>query len=529
MADANLQHLRGLPASAHRDPLVFSLLSFALPGFLATSLIALGSLGVGWLPLASALYDTAVVDALRNTTAGTWLARLMVAVGVALLLQTWLVLGADLMAGLRLRMPAQAAILAAWTAPLLFSAPLFSRDVYAYLAQGRLLAQGYDPYSVGVSQLPGWFVEGVDPMWGETPSPYGPLFLMFARGVSNFVGDQAFLAAVMFRLFAVAGVAAMLLLVPVLARRHGIDEAKAVWLAVLNPLVIMHFVAGGHNDAVMVALILAAFAAATNRQIAMAAALLALAGSIKPIALLVLPFLGILRTPVAWSWGQRIVDWVYVMIVCGAVFLLTAVVAGVGFGWVNALGTPGTVKTWLSPMTAIGMSVGGVTQWLGWSQTNEVPVAIARAIGMVIWMALVTWLCVKPQGRSATRGAGLALLAVVVFGPVVQPWYLLWVLPLLVVTGLSPRQLRATLLLTTALAVHGMIDGSSTSDALLEFSSGLSILLSIAAVALLLLASPRERALVLQQDVADGLVPTSTTERIRAELALVGEPERKGG
>jgi hypothetical protein len=529
MTDANVQHLRGLPASAHRDPLVFSLLSFALPGFLATALIALGSLGVGWLPLASALYDTAVVDALRNTTAGTWLSRLMVATGVALLLQTWLVLGADLMAGLRLRFSTQALILVAWTAPLLLSAPLFSRDVYAYLAQGRLLAEGYDPYSVGVSRLPGWFIEGVDPMWGETPSPYGPLFLTFARGVANFVGDQAFLAAVMFRLFAVAGVVAMLFIVPRLAEHHGIDGTKAVWLAVLNPLVIMHFVAGGHNDAVMVALVLAAFLAGANRQIALAAAGIALAASIKPIAILALPFIGIMRTPVAWSWGQRIVDWVYVTVICGAVFVATAVIAGVGFGWVNALATPGTVKTWLSPMTAIGMALGGVTQSLGWSQTNEVPVAIMRAIGMVVWLALVTWLAILPQGRSAARGAGLALLAVVFFGPVVQPWYLLWVLPLLVVTGLSARQLRVTLLLTTALAVHGMIDGSSTSDSLLEVSNGVSILLSVGVVGLILLASPRERALVLQQDVADGLLPESTDERIRAELALVGEPERRGG
>ena len=30
---------------------------------------------------------------------------------------------------------------------------------------------------------------------GATPSPYGPLFLMVARGVAVFVNDQVFLAA----------------------------------------------------------------------------------------------------------------------------------------------------------------------------------------------------------------------------------------------------------------------------------------------------------------------------------------------
>ena len=35
------------------------------------------------------------------------------------------------------------------------------------------------------------------------------------------------------------------------------------------------------------------------------------------------------------------------------------------------------------------------------------------------------------------------MMAFVVLGPVVQPWYLLWFIPLLVVTGLTQAQLRA--------------------------------------------------------------------------------------
>ncbi len=523
MTDA-LQHHRRLPAAAYRDPLIFAALSFALPGLLASALIGLGALGVGWLPLDAALYNSEIIDTIRNTSAGILLSRLMVLVGVGLLLQTWLVLGSDLSSGLRLPFSTLAGILSAWTLPLLFAPPLFSRDVYAYLAQGRLLAEGYDPYSYGVSQLPGWFIEGVDPMWGETPSPYGPLFLMIARGVAVFAGDQVFLAAIMFRLLALLGVIGMLYFVPRLASYHGLDPTKAVWLAVLNPLVIMHFVAGGHNDAVMVALILAAFYAASRGSIAIGASMIALATSTKPIALLALPFLGIMRSPRNWTWGRRIWDWVYVSLICGAVFLATAVIAGVGFGWINALGTPGSVKTWLSPMTAIGMIVGFVVQALDWAQTDEVPVAIFRGIGLVASLIIVTYLSLFPQGRSATRSAGLAVLAVVVLGPVVQPWYLLWFIPLLVVTGLSQRQLRAVILLTAALSVHGMVDGSATADALLDFSNGVSVILSIGFVAFILLASPRERRMVLQQDSAKGLRPESEDQRRAAQLSLVGPP-----
>ncbi len=270
------------------------------------------------------------------------------------------------------------------------------------------------------------------------------------------------------------GVAAILYFVPRLAQFHGIDEGKAIWLAVLNPLVIMHFVAGGHNDAVMVALILAGLYAGTRGSFVGASLLIGTAAAVKPIALLVLPFVGILRNPRVWTWRQRIWDWVLASLLAGAVLAITALIAGLGFGWVKALSTPGTVQTWLSPMTALGMITGYFAQTFGWAETNEATVTFFRTIGVISSFIIGTWLCIRPQGRSATRGAGLMMMAFVVLGPVVQPWYLLWFIPILVVTGLTQVQLRLVILLTAALSVYGMVDGSSTSDALLDFSGGVT-------------------------------------------------------
>ena len=165
----------------------------------------------------------------------------------------------------------------------------------------------------------------------------------------------------------------------------------------------MHFVAGGHNDAIMVALMLAAFYAASRGSIATGASLVALATSVKPIAAIALPFIGIMRTPRDWTTGRRVLDWVYVTAVAGGVFLVTALIAGVGFGWLNALGTPGSVKTWLSPATAIGMTVGWIAQAFNWAQTDEVGVAIFRTIGLIISLCIVTYLALRPQRRSGTR------------------------------------------------------------------------------------------------------------------------------
>ena len=134
---------------------------------------------------------------------------------------------------------------------------------------------------------------------------------------------------------------------------------------------------------------------------------------------------------------------------------------------------------------------------------------------------IVAYLCLRPQGRSAVRGAALAFGAVVILGPVIQPWYLLWVLPLFAVTGLSATQLRWTILLTAAFAVHGMAESSATSDTVLELTDLVAILVAIAVVAVILLASPRERRLVLKDPGAHGLIPRTPAAQRRAEAQVI--------
>ncbi len=499
-------------------------LSFALPGLVGTLLITLGGLGVGWLPLDTAVLDFDVVDTLRNTTPGTVLARIMIFLGVAVLLQTWLVLGADLLDGWHMRLRMQAAVLATWTLPLLVAPPVFSRDMYSYVAQGRLVLEGYDPYTSGVSALPGWFTEGVDPMWGESPAPYGPLWLVVSRTVADLMGGRIFLAVLVFRLLAVVGVALMMVFVPRLAAAHGIDPQRATWLAVLNPLIVMHFIAAGHNDALMVGILLAALSVGLRQRAVAAAVLIGVAATIKPIALLALPFVGIMRTPRDWTWPQRIRDWVIVTLAAAAVFGGLALATHLGTGWIGALSTPGEVKTWLSPMTALGMIAGGLGQVVGATATNDWSVTVFRALGTAITLMVLTWLALRPQGRSATRLTGLAFAATVLLGPVVQPWYLLWLLPLFVATGLTSLQLRLTILITAAFTVHAMVEGSSTVDALLELNDGLAIAFAVVLVALACLASPRERELLLHRGEPIDLLPADAAARMTAAARIIGPP-----
>jgi alpha-1,6-mannosyltransferase len=500
---------------------------YAVPGFVGSLILAVGALGVGWLPLDAGVAGAVPLDGLRGTAAGVLLSRAFVFVGVALLLQSWLILGHDLLASpddphsLRSSSPAAlVVVLVAWVAPLLLAPPLFSRDVYSYAAQGRVVASGMDPYVTGVAVIDGWFEGGVDPMWAETPTPYGPFWLLIARGVANFAPDQPALTALAFRIAALVGLALLVVYVPRLASTLGINPAQALWLGVMNPLVVMHVVSGAHNDALMIGLIVAGFALASDRHPIAGVTAVALAGAVKPIALLALPFIGLLWAGLGADWWARIRAWALTLLVTVAVFLVASVLAGVGPGWIGALTTPGEVRTWLSPTTAVGMLIGMATTALGLTVDDALVVTGVRLLGILAALGIVAWLLLRPCGRSPVRGAALAFLAVVVLGPVIQPWYLLWILPLFAVTGLSPTQLRIAIIVIAGFSVHGMAESSATSDNLFEFSDGLAIVAAFVIVGLVLLVSPRERRLVLGPPLSHGLVPEDPQSRVRAAEAV---------
>lgn len=491
---------------------------FGLPGFIATAMLTVGSLGIGWLPLRTSIIEIPIVEVLRATGPGLVLSHILVFAGIALLLQTWLVLGRTLVVAgpTRIGVSDLTAIVSMWSAPLLIAAPMFSRDAYSYYAQGRLMLEGYDPYSTGVSVLPGWFQDGVDPMWAESPTPYGPLFLLLSRGVADFSLGQPALAALAFRLLAVVGIILLLVYLPRLAFAHGIDPTRAVWLAVANPLVILHFVAGAHNDALMVGLVVMGLTLGVERKPLVASITIALAVSIKPIALLALPFIGLIWAGRQAGWWDRIRAWAVTGATAAGAFALTAVIAGVGLGWVSALSTPGEVRTWLSPPTAIGMFVGGLAQNIGLAETNDSAVLIARLLGAIAALAIVAWLILGPWQRSPVRNAAWCFLAVVLLGPVVQPWYLLWVLPLFAATGVSPRALRWIIISTAGFCVHAMSESLATADSVFEFSDGVGIVAAATIIVAVLLISPRERNLILSGASSTGMLPTDAPAAARA-------------
>lgn len=494
-----------------------------IPGTIGTALVGIGALGIGWLPLDTALLDNQVVDALRSTTLGAVVSKGALVIGIILLLQSWLLLGYDVMRGLDRDIRRLWVALVAWCLPLMLCPPLFSRDVYSYFAQGKLMVAGIDPYTSGSSSVPGWFNDGVDPMWAEAPTPYGQFWLLLARGVVEFTGPHPYSGALVMRVLTVIGVGLLAWAVPKIAFHCGISGSKALWLGVLNPLVIMHFVSGAHNDALMAGLVVAGFAVALERLPILGVVLVTLGGSVKPIGLVALPFIGLLWAGAHAGWVRILLRWVYTGLISGVMLLVLAVYTDTGLGWVEALSTPGAVRTWLSPPTAVGMAIGGFFGLFGFDVTDTT-VAIARGLGTIATVVILFWLCLRPWGRNPIRGAALALFTLVALGPVVQPWYVLWSLPLFAASGLNRAELKVALFGTAGFTLFGLVTSSATQDSLVQVSDALGLLIVAVVIVVLLAISPRERKLVLGEQEDAGLMPDDPPARARAELLKMRGP-----
>lgn len=414
-----------------------------LAGFAGTVLLALGSLGSGAPPVYDPVKRTPVLGLLRDS-AGERIALALVYVGLAVLGVAWLHLGRSVHRrepGVDLRALRRVGLL--WGAPLLLAVPLFSRDLYSYAAQAQIARAGLDPYTVGPAALSGPFLDEISRMWVDTPAPYGPLWLGMGRAVATVTGDRVVTTVLAMRILAVLGLLLMARYLPRLAAACGVNAGFALWLGVLNPLVLIHFVAGGHNDALMLGLVIAGLAiameATEERWVAAGVALCAAAVLVKAPAVIAVGFL-------AWIWARHLTGrWVVVRACArtGAVALGTAAVVsiatGIGFGWVNQLNTPGAVITWLSIPTGLGL----LTEFLRGAEnyiTSENPVIMAfRVGGQVATVLVVLWLWLRAGRLGPIRALALALLAIVMLGPVVQPWYLIWPVAIAAATPL-PRK-----------------------------------------------------------------------------------------
>jgi hypothetical protein len=322
-----------------------------------------------------------------------------------------------------------------WCAPMLIAPPMFSRDVFSYAAQGEMTAHNLSPYLYGPFTLgAGPYVNPVDPLWGNTPAPYGPMFL-WADGLIDRIARHNQLATVVglrlleFAALLLAGYAVMLA-----AKALHRDPSEAFVLAILNPLVILTLVAGAHNDALMTALLVLGVALALRRRLWWALALCASAAAVKAPAVLGVAF-------IAWHWRGPDAPWrrrwrpvLDAIVITVLVMGLWTGLAGFGLGWTKNLAAGNTVRSWAAPATGLGMAIHAWLRDAGVTTSLTHDLTITRGIGLALAGASTIALFFTGARRGWVRSLAVALIVIVVLSPTVQPWYFVWGLMLLAVS-----------------------------------------------------------------------------------------------
>jgi alpha-1,6-mannosyltransferase len=370
--------------------------------------------------------------------------------GMGTLVLTWLGIGRH---AAELPVRRLYGIAASWCLPLLAARPLFSGDVHSYLAQGVIAAKGFDAYLLGPAAALGAdspVTQQVSHYWQDTPAPYGPAFVTLSRTIAHLAGENLLATVLLHRLVEVAGVVLLAWALPRLAQRVGVSPSVALWLALLNPLVLWHVVGGVHNDGLMVGLMVAGVelvlmgasraGAARPALIAAGVVVVGVAANVKIVAVAALCFVGVDLFRRARPAGR-----IAVVLGLPAVFAATTVAisagSGLGFGWIRALaGVSGQVHSWLAPTNELGFLVGGLGK-LGGLDLTDSAIKVFSAIGAILGLlagARLLWLTYREK-LHPLLGAGLAFAAMLVFGPVVQPWYLLWTVALLAVSLTTDR------------------------------------------------------------------------------------------
>jgi hypothetical protein len=286
-----------------------------------------------------------------------------------------------------------------------------SVDVYGYVAYGRLhVIDGINPY-VGSVRLPPGFNDPTAHFL-TIKTPYGPLWSwVSAACVAVMSGASTWAQVVALKLLAAGATLSIAWTGRALAEHleAGRGELTLVALA-FNPLLLIEGAGSGHNDLVMMALILAALLAVARERLRAGALIIGVAAAIKFLPLLLLPWMA------ARAWrsrpggvGRRAAD---------AALVLVAGVAPtvIAFAplWQGTATLHGLHERWARGMAASG------------SVTDA---RVQNIILIAIYLAVSGWVVARPDVFRMTTGWIVAASAVLALATGLWfPWYLSWML-----------------------------------------------------------------------------------------------------
>jgi hypothetical protein len=324
---------------------------------------------------------------------------------------------------------------------IVFAGPiLISTDVFSYIAYARMAVEhGLNPYTHGpiaIHHDPIFRYVGRD--WDRVATAYGPLYTLLSYPLAPLGVVGALWGMKLEALLASAGTLALTWRC---ARARGLDPVLAILVLGANPLYVLYALGGAHNDLIMMLAMMAAVSlmvvGTPSRRREAGAAMWVVAGAlIKATVAVLLPFMILSKRSLAPVLGAV------------AAVALGAVIGYAAFGIhgidvVAALNRDSAFVSSDSFATEIAHLLGkpGVFP----VDHDLLKAALVLIIVHLLWR---TW-----RGYDWVAASGWALLAIAVTSTWLLAWYILWPLPLAVVTR-DRRLLVATLFVQALFVIH---------------------------------------------------------------------------
>jgi hypothetical protein len=314
---------------------------------------------------------------------------------------------------------------------------LLSTDVFSYIDYARIgVLHGLNPYTHGpISAAHDAVYHYVGRDWKKVDTAYGPLYtlLSYPFGLLGVTG-----ALWGMKVLAMLASAVTLVLSWHCARARGRDPVTAVLIVGANPLYVIYVLGGAHNDLIMMALMMSAVALSLAGRDAPAGASVIAGALVKATVAALLPFMIVARRSRALLLGA-----------IGALALGVVVAYAVfgvdGVNIVAALNRDAAFVSSDSFATEIAHLFGkpGVFP----VDHDLLKLALVVIVLHLLWR---TW-----RGYDWVAASGWALLAISVTSTWLLAWYILWPLPLAVVSR-DRRLLVATLAIQALFIVHQM-------------------------------------------------------------------------
>jgi hypothetical protein len=358
---------------------------------------------------------------------------------------------------------------------LMLAVPLLmSRDVYSYAMYGKIHGiYGANPYVSVPADFPNDpLLALTGPKWNQTPAVYGPLFSLVSSLMVKVVSSVT-AQVLAFRLLAVvAGITTLFVVRAFVGRVAPERTAFALVMIGWNPVVLFHSVASGHNDLWVGLAVVTGLWLAWRAHPGWAAVALALGMSVKVTAVLPLLLL-LVWVAVRAEPGRRMRAALPVVAAGAATWLVTALpflnTSDPSLGMLNLAGHEG----WLAPSKLFRRTLEGWFDALGWDVVGALAGALVRIAFPLILLAVLAGLVRHLMRLGAAAGPeelgaawAWSLVALMLTGPVLLPWYITWVLPLAFVVTRVPR--RALVWLSVLLAASEVVAEPLTSRDLFE-------------------------------------------------------------